>query len=355
MRIFVCLQIVWAVFLVLPVAGQIQTANDSIAFADTVYSDFRLFGTSDMLEISLRFDMTQFTRVRSKDEYMKVLVTFYFSEEDSINLEAKLKSRGEFRHDYCTFPPISLNFKRDSLARGDLSRLDKVKMVTHCKIGNEDYLFKEYLTYRLYNILTDNSLRVRLLKVNYINTFKESKSIQSYGFFIEPLDLLAERTQSVPEDSPYLTTRNIRSDIMDRVAVFNYMIGNTDWSVAGQHNCKILNMPDSVGQLMRMAVPYDFDYSGIVNAPYAIPADGLGLTSVRQRLYLGLCSTEEDMLKIVKEFADKKDEFYNEIRKFPLLHEWQRKNMIAYLDEFYRGFDNKNSIIHTLLLNCRNR
>lgn len=354
MRISVCLQIVLAAFLVLPAAGQIQTANDTIVVEDTSYSDFQLFNTSDILEIALRFDMTEFTRVRSRDEYMKALVTFYFSKEDSINLEAKLKSRGDFRHGYCTLPPISLNFKKDSLAGGDLNRFDKVKMVTHCKIGNEDYLFKEYLTYRLYNILTDNSFRVRLLRINYINTRKENKSIRSYGFFIEPLDLLADRTKTDMEDSPFLTIRNIRADIMDRVAIFNYMIGNTDWSVPGQHNCKILNMPEAGGQVERMAVPYDFDYSGMVNAPYAIPQEGLGLTSVRQRIYLGLCSNEEDLLKILQDFAAKKDQFYREINEFPLLHEWQKKNMVTYLDEFFRGFDKKNSIVHNLLVNCRN-
>jgi hypothetical protein len=132
------------------------------------------------------------------------------------------------------------------------------------------------------------------------------------------------------------------------------MIGNTDWSVSGQHNFKILVMQDANGQEVRMGVPYDFDYSGIVNAPYAIPQEGLGLNSVRDRMFLGMCGTEEDFLKIVQEFAAKKDQFYREILEFPLMHEWQRKNMISYLDEFYRGFDKKNSIIHALLLNCRN-
>jgi hypothetical protein len=354
MRISVFLQIVLSACLILQAAGQVQTAHDSVAGMDAIYSDFQLFSTTDILEISLHFNMTQFTRVKSRDEYMKALVTFYFSEGDSINLEAKLKSRGEFRHDYCSFPPISLNFKKDTLTGEDFNSLGKVKMVTHCKLGNEDYLFKEYLVYRLYNILTDYSFKVRLLKVNYINTYKESRAVQSYGFFIEPLDHLAERTATVPDDSPYLTARNIRADMLNRVAVFNYMIGNTDWSVSGQHNFKILVTHDATGQEVRMGIPYDFDYSGIVNAPYAIPQEGLGLNSVRDRLYLGMCGTEEDMLKIVQEFAAKKDQFYREIQEFPLIHEWQRKNIISYLDEFYKGFDKKNSIVHTLLLNCSN-
>jgi hypothetical protein len=192
-----------------------------------------------------------------------------------------------------------------------------------------------------------------LIKVRYINTARENKAVQSYGFLIEPLDMLAERTNSVVDDSPNYTSRHIRDDMMDRMAIFNYMIGNTDWSVTAQHNCKILNLLGADDQVTRMVVPYDFDYSGLVDAPYAIPQAGLGITSVRERVYLGLCSSEAELIRILKEFADKKDQMYREIMEFPLLGERQKKNMISYLDEFFDGFDKHNTIIQTLLLNCQ--
>ena len=103
------------------------------------------------------------------------------------------------------------------------------------------YLFKEYLIYKLYNVLTDYSFRVRLASVDYISTYQKNKVIRSYGFFIEPIELLAERIQAVPVESPALNQKNIIPEMMDRVAIFNYMIGNTDWSVPGQHNCKVLS------------------------------------------------------------------------------------------------------------------
>jgi len=344
------MQIILTVLLVLPAYGQNDSIDSPYAIADTLQKDFGLFTREDILELSLRFDLTQFTRKKPKDEYLNAILTYYISDKDSVNQEIRLKSRGEFRNEYCTFPPISLNFKEAELIRTDFDKIGKMKLVTHCKTGNEVYLFKEYLIYKLYNILTDNSFRVRLLKINYFNTFKKSKPIQSYGFFIEPLDLLAERINSVPVNSLYITQKIIQPEMMDRMAIFNYMIGNTDWSVGNQHNCKILTIPNSS---LGMIVPEDFDYSGLVNADYAIPAEGLGIISVRDRLYFGICRSEEVFLTDLKEFSDKKEQFYRVINEFPLLSERQKKNMISYLDEFYSGFDKRNSIVYSLLLNCK--
>jgi hypothetical protein len=344
------MQIILTVLLVLPAYGQNDSIDSPYAIADTLQKDFGLFTREDILELSLRFDLTQFTRKKLKDEYLNAILTYYISDKDSVNQEIRLKSRGEFRNEYCTFPPISLNFKEAELIRTDFDKIGKMKLVTHCKTGNEVYLFKEYLIYKLYNILTDNSFRVRLLKINYFNTFKKSKPIQSYGFFIEPLDLLAERINSVPVNSLYITQKIIQPEMMDRMAIFNYMIGNTDWSVGNQHNCKILTIPNSS---LGMIVPEDFDYSGLVNADYAIPAEGLGIISVRDRLYFGICRSEEVFLNDLKEFSDKKEQFYRVINEFPLLSERQKKNMISYLDEFYSGFDKRNSIVYSLLLNCK--
>jgi len=234
-----------------------------------------------------------------------------------------------------------------------LKKLEKVKLVTHCESGNEDYLFREYLIYRLFNALTDNSFRVRLLRITYHNTYKEKKPIQTYGFFIEPLDLLVERLNAVQVESLNLSQKNILPEEIDRVAIFNYMIGNTDWSVPYQHNCKILMKPNIERPDLGMIIPYDFDYSGLVNADYAVPAEGLRIESVRERIYLGRCRSEEDFLKSLQEFSDKKEEFYKIIREFSLINEKTKKDMIQYLDGFYRLFDKRNAIVYELLQDCK--
>ena len=352
MKKTVYLQVLLAFLVFLPVKSQ-NDSIDSYSVNDTL-PDFGLFTRDDILELSLRFDITQYKRKKPKDEYLDAVLTYHISKTDSINKNIRLKSRGEFRNGYCDFPPIALNFKKTEFKMGDLNKLEKMKLVTHCQSGNEDIVFKEYLIYKLYNVLTDSSFRVRLLRINYINTFKQSKPIRSYAFFIEPLDLLAERTNSVPVEVLTLSQKNIVPEMMDRVAIFNYMIGNTDWSVPGQHNCKVLASLRTDRSDLGMIVPYDFDYSGLVNATYAVPAEGLGIESVRQRIYLGTCRSEEVYLNALKKFADKKESFYKVVREFPYLDERTKKDMVRYLDEFYSGFDKKTSIVYNLLNQCKN-
>ena len=139
---------------------------------------------------------------------------------------------------------------------------------------------------------------------------------------------------------------------MDRVAIFDYMIGNTDWSVAGQHNCKVLSVVDASHPGMGGLVPYDFDYAGLVDAHYALPAEGLGLESVRVRRFLGDCRSVEQFNEALKEFAAKKAEFYRVINEFTYLNDKEKKKMITYLDEFYNDLE-KGILINSLRRECR--
>lgn len=283
---------------------------------------------------------------------MDALLTYHINDKDSINKKIKLKSRGEFRHGYCAFPPLSISLIIADSGNTKQVKTEKIKVVTHCQYGNENYLFKEYLVYRLYNLLTEFSFRVRLAKIEYISTAKKSKIISSYCFLVEPFDLLTERTNTVEVNSASLIQRNMIPEMMNRVTIFNYMVGNTDWAVTYQHNCKTVKRNSSDDQGLGIPVPFDFDYSGLVNAHYATPAENLGLESVLQRRYLGLCRTEKEFSEALKEFSAKKNDFYLLISEFPYLNEKERKLMIDYLDEFYSLIDNANTIIKNFESEC---
>jgi hypothetical protein len=350
---------IWIEFMVIavfvqPLFSQNDTIENSLTVFDTLSQDFGLFASDDLLHLSLRFDVREYMRKKPKDEYLKATLTYHINENDSINKEIRIKSRGGFRNGYCDFPPLSLNFSKSDSSETDQNKIEKIKAVTHCKYGNESYLFKEYLIYKLYNILTNYSFRVRLARIDYISTDKKSKTISTYCFLIEPFSSLAKRTNSIPVNSTTLSQRNIIPELMNRVTIFNYMIGNTDWAVTYQHNCHILTggSPDKQG--LGIPVPYDFDYSGLVDAHYATPAEPLGLESVRERRYLGLCRTKDEYLNALREFTDKKADFYKAINDFPLLNEKSRNSMIRYLDEFYVNIDKSNTIIYKFQDECDN-
>ena len=355
MKKLILIQTGLALFFALPAYSQSDTIADPFEVVDTLNQDFGLFSKEDVLNLSLRFDITHYTRKKPKDEYMNAILTYHINKTDSINKEVRLKSRGEMRNGHCDFPPIRLNFKKTEFPNApDLDKIEKLKLVTHCEYGNEENLLKEYLIYKLYNVLTDTSFRVRLVRIEYINTYKKRKPINTYGFFIEPIEILAERVNAIAVNSLTLTQKDIIPQMMTRMAIFNYMIGNTDWTVTYQHNIKVLIGSSSDKPGLGIAVPYDFDYSGLVDTHYAIPAEALGLSSVRERRYLGLCRTEDDFLRALMEFSDKKTEFYRLINEFPWLNEKAKKSMTGYLDEFFNGVDKRNTVIQNFMNECDN-
>lgn len=332
--------------------SQTDSLNIQYAVADTVREDIILFDSDELMEISLIFDITHYKRRKYENEYLDATLVYHTNPQDSIVKTLKVRPRGISRLSICDFPPLMLNFKKKDSIGGEFSSIDKIKMVTHCSAGGEENLLREYLVYKMYNILTEYSFKVRLLKVNYINTFKKSKPVNEFAFLIEPVESLEKRTNSVEIDSAHVTQRHIRRDIMDRMAIFNYMIGNTDWSVPIRHNTLTMAQGTYGGLESGIIIPYDFDYSGLVDTDYAIPFEGLGLESVRERKYLGVCRTEEEYLEALAEFRDKKEEIYSVINDFPFLSPRSKKEMINYLEGFYRNFDKRNSIVYFLLKDC---
>lgn len=351
MHKFLIILFILSGFLPQPVYCQYDTINNPYAVIDTLSESFGLFDNDELLEISLRFDITYYKKKKPVEEYLNAILTYHT--ENSINKTIKVRSRGAFRRTFCDFPPLMLNFEmRDTLLAGT-TLTNKLKMVTHCRTGDAEYLLKEYLTYKLYNILTDNSFRVRLLRVNYYDTAKRRKPVSEFAFVIEPVEVLAKRLNSVEVLTTALTQRNINPEIVDRMAIFNYMIGNTDWTVPNQHNVELLARAEADRPGLRTIVPFDFDFAGLVNAPYAIPADGYGLKSVRDRHYFGICRSEDEFRNALDEFSDKKEEFFTLIRKFPYLSLEAKSDMLNYLDEFFIGIDNQYSLVSKFLEECQ--
>jgi hypothetical protein len=352
MKRVILMLIIAALASAFPVFGQKNIADSSLSAVDTLNNDFGLFKNDEILHLALRFDLRTYTSKKPKDEYLPAVLTYFINDKDSINKDIKLKSRGVMRNDICNFPPIMLNLKGAGFGKGDMKKIEKIKLVTHCDYGNENYLFMEYLVYKLFNVLTDYSFKVRLSKIDYINTVKKTKPISTYCFLIEPLNILAERIRSVPVESTNLTQKHIIPSTMDRMAIFMYMIGNTDWSVPNQHNCKVITGNDFTYPGLGIIIPYDFDYAGIINADYAVPFEGLGLKSVLERRYLGICRTREEYAEALKVFRDKKDELYRVINEFELLNEKVKKGMTRYLDGFYSELEKGTQIYNSFEQGC---
>jgi hypothetical protein len=245
-----------------------------------------------------------------------------------------VKARGHFRRrrENCSLPPLLLNIDKAARLKGtEFEKQDKLKLVTPCK--SDDYVIREYLVYKIYNLLTPYSFKARLVRVEFEDSIRKRKVETHYGILIEDEDKLARRSGAFLWDKKMVFMEHLRHPEFTIMAVFQYLIGNTDWSVPYLHNIKLLYKDSSA---IPIGVPYDFDHSGMVNASYANPPELLNLPSVRNRVYRGYCQNKHDFTSTIAVFNKLKDDIYKIYTSCTLLDEKYIKSTIKYLDEFYK-------------------
>jgi hypothetical protein len=170
---------------------------------------------------------------------------------------------------------------------------------------------------------------------------------------IEDVDQMAKRSNCKEVEKQIFITERTDRQQMTLVSVFQYMIGNTDWSVPNYHNIKLMRpVTDTVS--LPYTIPYDFDFAGLVDASYATPKEELGISSVRERLYRGFPRTMEEIQNTLDIFREKKDAVKKLVMNFELLSLRYRKEMMDYLDEFYKTIENKNQVNRIFILDARN-
>jgi len=301
------------------------------------------FNSEDILHITIGFDISEFVKTKNNPENFDAILSVY-QKTDTVMQFIKVKARGTMRRNYCTFPPFTLKLKN----------APNLKMVTHCRNSDlhENYLFREYLVYKLYNLVTPYSFRTRLVQIDYVDTKNTGRIISAYGFLIENDDDMASRNRSMVLDNDNISQKHMNNRDMARLALFNYMIGNTDWSVLSQHNIKILRPLDEFSS-EGIPVAFDFDYSGFVSTVYAAPAKDLPIKSVSERYYQGNCINPEQLEPVIEEFDKLKPQFLETIQSFELLPENSKKKLEYYLNGFYRSYRNQDVLISELNRTCK--
>lgn len=297
-----------------------------------------LYRGDEPIEIEIEAALVELIENRRLEEPQPSSFVFENTRGQKRAFGVKLAQRGKYRRRTCEFPPFSLNFSKDELKQqGFIPKYDKLKLVTHClddKQVGQDLVLREYLSYKLFNELSSASYRVQLAKVAYLDSNREIGRIKRFGFLIEDTDEMALRLGgeecedciNPPDSSIAASTENV-------MAVFQYMIGNADWSLPMMRNLKIITPFDGGGLI---PVPYDFDFSGLVNAPYALPNSDYGLLSVKQRVFLGNSTSRADLEKTLKLFLTKKERMYEIIQDFKLLSWESRQEIQAYLESFFQ-------------------
>jgi len=333
-----------------------QVSSDSARGRD--HDGLGLFDTDDPLELTLKADLKPLLKDRGENRsYHSATLTYFAEDSATVSLDIKAKTRGIFRRKFgnCDVPPLMLNFKKKQVEQTLFANQDKVKLVTHCRNKQktyEQYLLQEYLAYRVYNLLTDKSFRVRLARMTYQDSTGKRGPFTEFAFLIEDEEIMAKRNKGIVVDTQGKTVqqRSIDAEHMVLVAVYQYMIGNTDWSLPGLHNIALIQLE---GISDPIAVPYDFDFSGLVNAHYAIPAAQVSIKTVRERIYRGFCRPEVDLMSILARFNQQREAIYALYQNNAFLDRKQIKNTLSYFDEFYEIINNPKKIKWAILDACR--
>lgn len=319
--------------LVVPEASRSQP----LSLPDTVQpenSSKSLFESNDVLNVKITGNVAELVNDRGeKPQYHELSLSFYKQDNSEVPIPVKIKTRGHFRKDKtnCIWPPLLINFARKDVPHGSpFEGQDKLKLVMPCR--GDEFVIKEWLLYKLYNLVTPKSFKARLVKVTMDDTYKK-KQTSFYGILLEDEDHMARRNKTVVVNRKLLNPLNTEPDAFLTMAVFQYMIGNTDWSVQYQQNISLL-AKDSLG--IPTTVPYDFDHAGLVNAPYAKPAEELEMSSVTERRFRGYCIDDMKTYEpVVALFNKLKKDFYAVYTDCNLLTEKQIKSATRYLDDFY--------------------
>jgi hypothetical protein len=300
-----------------------------------------LFQKKEVLKIKIETNMKSLLKDRGEDPAYHLGQLSYSDDEGSdIILPIKMKVRGNFRRatENCSFPPLMLDFPQKKGKKTIFHGQDKLKLVTECR--REEYVFAEYLVYQIYNLITDFSFRARLAEVTYIDSLGKRKPETAFGIFIEDEEQLAKRNAAKNFYNKNISMALLDSVDMATVALFEYLIGNNDWSVPALHNIKLMT---KTGKLF-IPVPYDFDHSGIVEANYALPPPQLEIANVRERLYRGLNYSPEIFQQVFDKFNSVKPQIYALYEGNPLLTEGYIKRTKRYLDEFYETINDPKAI-----------
>jgi len=302
-----------------------------------------LFETDKIIDIILSGNVWDILGDRGDNPQLHPIKVAYKGEDSSeISLPAEGRARGHFRKipENCYYPPILVQFtKSDALKSSIFKEQDKIKLVMPCK--GDDYVVREWLVYKLYNLVTPKSLRARLVRAKLTNAKSNKADPSFYGILLEEEKQMAKRNGAIAVTRKLLPGEVSEQDFLT-MTVFEYLIGNTDWSIQYLQNIKLIATDSGA---IATAVAYDFDMAGIVNTRYAKPAEELQMNSVRDRRYRGYCI--EDMKKFdqsIALFNRIKKDIYSLYNDCTLVDEKYKKSTIQYLDEFYAVINNPDKL-----------
>ena len=278
-------------------------------------------------------------------------------------LAIKLSARGISRRttEACDFPPLKIEFTEKPGATSLFKGQKSLKLATHCRadFNYQDYGLLEFLAYRLHNVLTPLSFRVRLAEIDYVEAGGNSVRIHRHGFLVEDIDELAERNDLHDIKTEKIDRGMLNGDATARSDLFQYLIGNQDWSdvmgTAGTHCCHNIKLLGKSAESRTELAPiaYDFDSSGLVNPPYALPPTTVPIRTVRTRYYRGYCQFNAQVTAAAQEAVARRNELMSTVDGTPALTSRGKSSARQYLESFFDDITDPARLQKQIIDRCR--
>jgi len=268
-------------------------------------------------------------------------------------LHVRLSPRGHLRRmaRTCEFVPLRIEFMPEEISGTVFEGQTNLKLGAHCQDDKafDQYVLREYLTYPLFNLVTPRSFRARLARGTYVDAKTQKTVTTRYAMFLEHENDVARRLGGRDVQLPRTEFKDFHAETLNTMMLFEYMIGNTDFSLWANHNVVFVQDPERT----LFPVPFDFDLTGLAHPPYAIPDRRFPIRSVTDRLYRGPCRTVDELETSAALFRAKRSAMASVIDGMKELESQTRGEMKDYLDGFFRSIQNPTSIKKQFVDGCK--
>lgn len=319
-----------------------------------ISQESRLFDKPFNLKVDFNMDFKDLQKNTNDTSFIKTVINYSVDGGEMLSIPTKIRARGNFRRKICYFKPMKIKIKKKDAENTIFKGARTLKLVVPCQneSGNNELVYKEIMCYEMFEKLSKIHLKTQPVELT-IHETKGKKIIDHniFGFLIEDDDKLAKRHDAKKYPSNRrVSPLSISDSSAVNFAIFEYMIGNTDWSMVYQHNVEMLYLNSAA-----FAIPYDFDHSGIVNAYYAKPNPMLNIRSVRDRIYRGMCRKDPLIFEKMRQYyVSKIDDVSSVLEKYKgKISDKEYTRIDEYLGEFFEIVNSKELFDKNISSKCR--
>ena len=313
----------------------------------------KLYEDQTPLEIKLGYSNKELNRNTDDSTFITKTLSYYH-ENKWADIEVNLRARGNFRRNECYFPPVKMKIKKNQYSGTLFDGNKTMKLVLPCKIESEknDNVLQEFIAYKIYEKISPFHFKTRRVNIKFSEPKgKKIKEFKLKGFLIEDDKRVAKRHEGK------VMERFIHPMAMQHVtsvqnAFFQYLIGNTDFSVAYQHNGKLLYVDKEI-----IPLPYDFDMTGWVNPSYATVNTTLGINSVQDRKYRGFKREQQYFDQVRSQFLDQKESLMQMVASYQseFSDPKEYQNMFDFMGTFYEVLENDDKFEKVIVAVARTK